>query len=221
MRDRYSIVVGVLFVIVIAIAVLNKSGDSDEILGLEKQEKHWPLPAFAVPVAAGDLEGDANVDQDDCASLRLPCPAAERRSPACRLTTPETIRVCDLFDRPLLISFWFAKDDGCVAQQDVVNRVYRRYRDRVRFLSLDVQDDRDEVRDLVVERGWTMPVGFDRDGAVAGLFRIAACPTFAYVYPGGTLWRATIGELGAAELGERLDGLLRATREVEAGQAGD
>ncbi len=32
-----------------------------------------------------------------------------------------------------------------------------------------------------------MPVGFDRDGAVAELFQVAACPTFAYVYPGGTL----------------------------------
>ena len=42
-----------------------------------------------------------------------------------------------------------------------------------------------------------MPVGYDRDGAVAGLYRVGGCPTFAYVYPGGTLQSASIGELTA------------------------
>ena len=45
-----------------------------------------------------------------------------------------------------------------------------------------------------------MPVGYDRDGAVAGLYRVGGCPTFAYVYPGGTLQSASIGELTAAQL---------------------
>ena len=43
-----------------------------------------------------------------------------------------------------------------------------------------------------------MPVGYDRDGAVASLYRVGGCPTFAYVYPGGTLQSASIGELTAA-----------------------
>ena len=62
-----------------------------------------------------------------------------------------------------------------------------RYRGRVNFLSLDVRDSRGSVRELVREQGWEMPVGFDRDGAVAALYRVGGCPTFAYVYPGGTL----------------------------------
>ena len=40
-----------------------------------------------------------------------------------------------------------------------------------------------------------MPVGYDRDGAVASLYRVGGCPTFAYVYPGGTLESASIGKL--------------------------
>ena len=72
---------------------------------------------------------------------------------------------------PSVISFWFTKGDGCVEQQDVVSRVYERYRGRVGFLSLDVRDDPGTVRELVRERGWKMPVGYDRDGAVAGLYQ--------------------------------------------------
>jgi len=87
----------------------------------------------------------------------------------------------------------------------------------VNFLSLDVRDSRGSVRELVRERGWEMPVGFDRDGAVAALYRVGGCPTFAYAYPGGTLQSASIGELGVGALGQHVRELLNATRVAEGG----
>lgn len=217
MRDRYAVVVGLLFAAVIAVAAINTLGGEDEgTLGLDQLSRNWPLPEFAVPSAAGPLEGDANVVQDDCETSQAPCPASARREPACRIRTPGAIRVCDFFDRPLVISFWFSPGDNCTTQQDVVDEVYARYRDRVGFLSLDVRDDRDTVRDLIDSRRWRMPVGYDRDGAVAALYRVGGCPTFAYVYPGGTLHDASAGVLTIAQLEARLDDLLRATRAAEA-----
>lgn len=215
MRDRYTILVGLVFAAVIVIAVVNSvGGGAGGTLGLDEQEPRWPLPEFAVPLAAGKLEGDANVAQDDCATSEVPCPADARRTPACRVRSPEAVRICDLFDRPSVISFWFDRGD-CVVQQDAFDRAYERYGDRVGFLSIDVRDSRDTVRDLIRERGWRMPVGYDRDGAVAAIYRIGGCPTFAYVYPGGTLQSAGIGVLGADALGDRVRRLLSATRAAE------
>ena len=219
MRDRYSILVGLIFLAVSVVATLNTiaGGGGGQTLGLDRLPARWPLPEFAVPAGAGRLEGDANVAQDDCEVSSLPCPDDAKRTPACRIGTAGAIRVCDLFDRPLVISFWFSKDGGCTEQQDVVQRVFRRYRGRVGFLSLDIRDDRDALRDMIRQRGWTMPVGYDRDGAVAGLYGVGGCPTFAYVYPGGTLQGAGIGDLTAAQLGDRVDRLLAATARVEEG----
>jgi len=214
-KDRYSIVVGLLFVAIVAIALINGVPGGGGTLGLDEQPERWALPEFAVPDAAGKLEGDANVAQDDCSAGELPCPADSRRTPACRVSTPEAIRVCDLFDRPLVISFWFSKGGDCVDQQDIVSRVYSRYRGRVNFLSLDIRDNRDTVRDLIRQRGWAMPVGYDRDGAVASLYRVGGCPTFAYVYPGGTLESAGIGSLAEGELGDRVERLLLASSAAE------
>jgi hypothetical protein len=219
MKDRYSLVVGLLFVALIAIAAIHtlSGGDGGGTLGLDRLPSRWPLPEFAVPDAAGRLEGDANVAQDNCESAALPCPDGAERRPACRIDTPGAIRVCGLFDRPLVLSFWFTKGSSCAEQQDVVDSVYRRYRGKVNFLSLDIHDDRDTVRELIRRRGWQLPVGYDRDGAVAALYRIGLCPTFAYAYPGGTLQSAGIGELTAPQLSRRVRDLLRATARAEAG----
>ena len=194
--NRYSLLVGLLFLAVVAVAAIHTlNGGGSDTLGLDKQPARWPLPEFAVPAAAGGLEGDANIYQDDCASSSLPCPGDSTRLPACKITTKGAIRVCDLFDRPLVISFWFGTHTDCEAQQNVVSEVAERYRGRVNFLSLDVLDSRGSVRELVRERGWEMPVGFDRDGAVAALYRVGGCPTFAYAYPGGTLQSAASASL--------------------------
>jgi len=216
--NRYSLAVGLIFLALIAVAAIHTlNGGGEDTLGLDKQPPRWPFPEFAVPAAAGQLEGDANVYQDDCESSSLPCPDGSRRVPACQIATPGAIRVCDLFGRPLVISFWFGTTSLCERQQNVVSTVAARYRGRVNFLSLDVRDSRGSVRELVRERGWAMPVGFDRDGAVAALYRVGVCPTFAYAYPGGTLESASIGELDVGALSQHVEELLSATRVAEGG----
>jgi hypothetical protein len=219
MKDRYSILVGLLFLAVIVVAAVNTIGDGDggETLGLDRLPPRWPLPEFAVPAGDSELEGDANIAQDDCETSAIPCPEGSARPPACRIELTGAIRVCDFFDRPLVISFWFSRGGGCVDQQDVVESVYQRYRDRVGFLSLDIRDDRETLRDLIRERGWTMPVGHDRDGAVASLYGVGGCPTFAFAYPGGTLQGASIGDLDEGQLSDRVDRLLRAAAAAEGG----
>jgi thiol-disulfide isomerase/thioredoxin len=218
MANRYSLAVGLIFLALIVVATIHTlTGPGQDVLGLDKQPPRWPLPEFAVPNAAGSLEGDANVYQDDCGSSSLPCPEDPQRVPACQIATRGAIRVCDLFDRPLVLSFWFGTEGGCERQQDVVSEVAERYRGRVNFLSLDVRDSRGSLRELVREQGWAMPVGFDRDGAVAALYRVGGCPTFAYAYPGGTLQSASGGELTVRGLVQHVDELLKATRVAEGG----
>ena len=211
--SRYSYFVGLLFLALIVVAFFGSVVGRDEgTLGLDEETSDLPLPEFAVPLATSSLEGDANVAQDDCEVSDIPCPADEVRTPACEVREPGAIRVCDFFDRPFVLSFWFTRGGDCEAQQDVVSAVSERYRGRVGFLSVNVRDGRDTVRAMIRERGWRMPVGLDADGAVANLYRVGGCPTIVYAYPGGLLEHATIGQLDAAELTAEVRRLLRATR---------
>jgi hypothetical protein len=198
-------------VALVVFALLNTvRTDEDGLLGAG-EDRGIAAPQFAVPAALGRLEGDANVFQDDCESSELPCPADQRRTPACEVRGPGVIRVCDLFDRPLVISFWFSRGGDCLPSQDLVDRVASRYRRRVNFLSVDIRDDREEVREVIRERGWRIPVGYDADGAVSNIYRVGVCPTVAFLYPGGIIRGASVGseEIDGGALAHDVDTLVR------------
>jgi hypothetical protein len=73
-----------------------------------------------------------------------------------------------------------------------------------------VRDDINEVREIVDGRGWSVPVGWDRDGAVSNIYRVGLCPTLALAYPGGILQAARIGTdaFSEAALADSLEVLL-------------
>lgn len=211
--SRYSLFVGFAFLVVIVVATVNTFQTRDDgILGTGDVETGAPLPQFAVPELLGSQTGDANIFQDDCGSASNPCD--EPHTPACQVDLPEVIRVCDLFDKPLVISFWFTEGADCLPTQDAVDRVAGRFSGSVNFLSIDVRDDRDAARQIVEERGWTIPVGYDADGAVSNLYRVGGCPTVAFAYPGGIFADATLGsdQLTEASLTADVERLVRESR---------
>lgn len=194
-RNRYSLLVGLVFAVVAAIALFNAvTGREADMLGLSSDEVGQPLAPFAVPDVRSELEGDANIDAEA----------------ACEVDLAGAIRLCDFADRPLVISFWFTRGGDCTGQQDVVSALYERYSDQVGFLSINVRDDRGHVADLANAREWKMPVGHDRDGALSNLYRVGVCPTFIFADPGLRLREAVIGELDADEMEARVRRLLAA-----------
>ncbi|MGI8633479.1 MAG: TlpA family protein disulfide reductase [Solirubrobacterales bacterium] len=216
MARRYSFWVAALFVgLVVIAAVVASRNSSSGSLGVRGSAGE-PLSEFAVPAIPGSLTGDANVAQDDCASGELPCD--ERRTPACKVNGPSVIRVCDLFDKPLLISFWFSKGTDCATVQDRVQATEDRYGRELNVLSLNTRDERAEVERIVGERGWTMPVGHDADGAVGGLYGVGLCPTLLYALPGGIVFDARIGQEAVRDLDRDVKRLLSAARSQERAQ---
>ena len=208
----YSVIVGLVFIAIVVVAGVNALRTEDSgVLGAAK-EGDLPLAQFAVPDARSKLQGDANIAQDDCEVPQIPCPEGDRRTPACEVEIEGAIRGCDLFSKPLVLSFWFTRGGDCEAQQDAFEAVYRRFREKVNFLGINVRDEREEVGRLIAERGWTHPIGMDPDGALSNLYRIGGCPTFVYSYPGGILSGTSVGELDADELGSKVEELVARSR---------
>lgn len=217
---KYSRFVGIAFVVVAIIAGINAiTADPGEVLGTAETGEGGPLPEFAVPLAVGELEGDANIAQDDCEIGRNPCPEDRVRKPACEIDpSPDLIRVCDLFDKPLLISFWFTRGADCLPAQRSIERLADKFDGRVNFLSINVRDDRERVREIVREESFDIPVGYDADGALSNIYLVSGCPAVALAYPGGILHKGLLGDaVTPANLEREIRGLIEESRARAAG----
>jgi hypothetical protein len=190
----YAALIGILIAFVAVFILVNTLRNAESgTVGIGPVGIGEKVDPFAVPIATSDLEGDANVDPDE----------------ACRVAGEDVLRICDYFDRPLLISFWFTGGASeCIDQQDVFDQVAERFSSRAGAVSINVRDSRERVRELVEERGWKVPVGHDTDGAVSNMYRVGGCPTFLFVRAGGVLERAEIGRTTVEELGSQVRSFL-------------
>jgi hypothetical protein len=203
----YVAVIGVLFAaiavvaIILALVVPLETQESGSV-GIGDVGLGEKVDPFAVPIATSDLEGDANIDPDQ----------------ACSVPGDDVLRICDYFDRPLVVSFWFTKGaSACIDEQDDFDVVASRFSERAGFVSINVRDDRDRVRELIDERGWEVTVGHDTDGAVSNIYRVGGCPTFLFIRPGGILERAEIGSTTVPELSAQVRSLIDGEEVPQAG----
>jgi peroxiredoxin len=185
---RPGLLVGVLAVVAIAYISLNTlRTEGPGSRGVPAGEE---LPAFAAPLALSDLEGDANV--------------SER---ACDVRGTDVLNVCELAERgPVVLAFFAEPSDRCDDQIDLLDRVRERF-PQVQFAAVAIRGDRDDLRRRVRERGWTLPVGHDRDGAVTNLYGVAVCPAMTFAARGGRVRGTAIGSLDERALVARVEEL--------------
>ncbi|MGN6872454.1 MAG: TlpA disulfide reductase family protein [Solirubrobacteraceae bacterium] len=135
---------------------------------------------FAAPLAASTLNGDANVNP--------PCTLARH--------DPRALNVCLLVKRgPLVLDFFVTNSSQCEREVDTMQSLSRRraFR-RVQWAAVAVNGSHAATAKAVRRHGWTIPVAYDADGAVGGLYGVSACPLLELVDRGGTVAQRLIGE---------------------------
>ncbi|HVS29142.1 MAG TPA: hypothetical protein VHE14_06295 [Solirubrobacteraceae bacterium] len=188
--SRYGWLVGVVFVIAVGYISVNTLRTHGT--GSRGLQPGAALPAFAMPLALSNLGGDANVAQ-------RPGQGAIGRVPACSVRRPDVLNSCVETTAPLVLAFAFTGAPGCYRVLDEMQSL-QRSRTGVRFAAVFSRGGRGDLRRLIRSHGWTFPVGYDRDGAVANLYGISGCPTVTYTYPGGTAMRTRLGSDAARNL---------------------
>ena len=175
--------VGAVAVVVLAYITVN----SLRTEGLSGLEPGAPLPPFAMPVAAAASDADARVSSD-----------------ACSVRGPDVLTSCGLTERgPVVLAFVVTRAGDCEDQVDVLDRVAPSY-PGVAFAAVVVKGGPEDVRALARERGWTVPVGYDHDGAVAIRYGLGGvCPLFTFAGRDGRVAGTALGVLDEAALRER------------------
>lgn len=138
------------------------------------------LHFFAAPLAASTLGGDAN--------LNPPCTLSRH--------DPRALNLClDARRGPLVLAFFVTNSTQCEREVDTMQAIAARPALRgVQFAAVAVNGSHAAVAKAVRRHGWTIPVAYDADGAVGGLYGVTACPLLELADRGGTVTQRLIGE---------------------------
>lgn len=191
--SRYGWFLGVVGVLLVAVVTINSiSTDSDVPSGGPDTGK---LSPFAVPLADSSLDGDANLatekGQDQLGAR-----------PACEVRGPEILNICQEWEQGPVVLALFPTDAGrCRGVLEQMERLVPRF-PRVRFVAVGSEGDRDELRG-----GWSFPVGWDRDRAVAARYGLVGCPQVTFAERGGKVVETSRRELTDAVFAEKVKAL--------------
>jgi len=200
---RYGRYVGLLGLLIVVLIVVNAAlTKPNGVTGVEPGHR---LPPFAVPLALGTLNGDADVAQhaDEGASGRVP---------ACSARGPQILNVCQLYERGPVVLALFVDAGACSAIVSDLQALVSSF-PGVQFAAVAIKGDRSELRRLARSRGLSMPLGIDNDGALVALYKVASCPQVTFAYPGGVVQsKALLTRPSRATLYARVSELVAAAR---------
>ncbi|HXW58703.1 MAG TPA: hypothetical protein VEJ23_04405 [Solirubrobacteraceae bacterium] len=172
---RYGRYLWLLAVVIIVLLTINRSLSSSGQTGVRPGRV---IPAFALPLASGNVNGDANVAthaNDGSAGSR----------PACQVRGSGILNVCELYEGAPLVLALFVDASSCPAVVGEMQALSASYPE-VRFAAVAIKGQRQRLRMLIAARGLTgVQVGFDRDGVLASLYEVVSCPQVTFVLPGG------------------------------------
>ena len=163
------------------------------------------LAPFALPLATGTLTGDANI------ATRAGEGAAGSH-PACTVRGPQILNVCQLYERGPVVLALFVDDGDCPAVLDDLQTLAPSF-PGVQIAAVAMKGKRSRVRTLVLSHRLSLPVGFDRDGALAALYKVSTCPQLSFAYPGGVVQsKALLRRAPLSVLRGRITALVAAAR---------
>jgi len=175
-------VIGLVIVVLITLnTVLTKSRAGAGIAPGER------VPPFAVPLATGTLEGDANF------AVRPNEGSAGQRA-ACTVVGARILNICQLYERGPVVLALFVNSGSCAHVLDRLRALAPQF-PGVSFAAVAIRGDRRALRALVRARAPNIPVGFDRDGALVSLYKMISCPQITLAEPGGTVQSRALLEL--------------------------
>jgi hypothetical protein len=201
---QYGRWVGVLVVAVLVLVMVN--GLLSKSNGLAGVAPGRTVPPFAVPLVRGTLDGAADVatHADDGAAGRVP---------ACTERGPQILNVCELYERAPVVLALFIDAGSC---PDVLSEMQALAPKSpgVQFAAVALKQERGALLALMRERGLTRVLtGFDEEGTLASLYKMASCPQVNFILPGGVVQSsALLSTPSRATLRARVDALQTAAR---------
>lgn len=106
----------------------------------------------------------------------------------------------ELRGKPVFLNFWATWCPPCVGEMPHFNSVYPRYKDKINFLAISLDDSMQEANAFMQQKGYTFPAGYGNVNDIAGKYEIQGIPTSLLLDANGNVIASKVGAMTEAEL---------------------
>jgi thiol-disulfide isomerase/thioredoxin len=101
---------------------------------------------------------------------------------------------------PVLVNIWASWCDPCIAEAPDLIAAHQKYGDTVRFIGVDIQDDRSGATDFINQHQVPYPSVFDPSNAIAVSYGLFSPPDTLFFDANGTLVKTFPGQISRDQL---------------------
>lgn len=162
-----------------------------------------PVQSSAASTPTKSTEGSDVQSLVQAAGL-APCPTSGNTPPVDgglpELTLPclgegPAVNLAGVRGQPMVVNVWQSYCVPCATELPILGQVYREHSDQIRFLGIDLADERAAALKMAATTKMGFPSVTDQQSTVRGPLRIVGVPTTIYVRADGVIAGRSTGEI--------------------------
>jgi len=109
---------------------------------------------------------------------------------------------------PVLINFWASWCGPCRFEGPLMEKLYKRFKGRVVFVGVAIQDSEKGSRKYLQQNGWTFPAGPDVGDRLGVAYNVQGIPKTVIIKRDGTVGYIQSGVMPEEYLAAKIEGIL-------------
>ena len=105
------------------------------------------------------------------------------------------LKLSNFFDKPVVFNFWATWCGPCKSEMPGFDNIYKKYKDKVNFIMLNVSDNRKTVEKFMAENGYSFPIYYDDTQICSYTYGASSIPMTFVLKEGGEIFGYQIGVL--------------------------
>lgn len=118
--------------------------------------------------------------------------------------TGKQINLSDYRGKTVFLNFWSLECGYCVEELPQLQKFYAKYGKQVVLLTINLNDDPQDIADFFEQNGYTFPVLLDTSGSAANSYLVRYIPANFVIGPDGKILVSKIGGMKFEEMEKEL-----------------
>lgn len=116
------------------------------------------------------------------------------------LQTGKQVKLSELRGKPVFLNFWATWCPPCVGELPHFQRLYSRYKDKIHFIAVSIDEDAAAPQAFARQKGYDFPIGCGDPQSLGRLYHLEAIPTSYLLDADGRVVNTVLGAMNESAL---------------------